>query len=185
VSKTITRAAAVDGVERESDLWRTERACFEALHDEFGFDVDLAADASNHLLPTWMGPGAEDSDALKVAWGSRWRRGYVNPPYSQGSIARFLERAIAEASLRRFTTVALIPDTHDTGWYRLLDAAAEIRRIPHRVKYVKADGRTLAGAMFPSCVAVFRYQPGIRDPRPRIVEWTYRKHEGGEKERTR
>jgi phage N-6-adenine-methyltransferase len=171
VSRVLTRGV---GEELESNRWRTERACYDALHREFDFHIDLAADGQNHLHHNWLGPGGIEADALTVRWGDMQGPGFLNPPYSQGQIAPFLERAIAEAALRDFTTVALLPDTHDTQWYRLLDAAAEIRRIPHRVKYLKPDGVTAAGAMFPSCVAVFRPQPGVRDPRPRIVTWSYR-----------
>lgn len=173
MSKTITRTAAVAGGSKASDEWRTEPACFDALHAEFGFRVDLAANRTDHLCETWLGPGGIWHDALGWDWHKMTGPGFFNPPYSAGRVAPFVTKAIAEVA-RGFTSVALLPDTHDTVWYRLLDAAAEIRRIPHRVKYLKPDGATAAGAMFPSCVAVFRPQPGVRDPRPRIVTWTYR-----------
>lgn len=173
MSRVITRSVNVPGAVKASDLWRTEPACFAALHAEFNFDLDLAANRENSLCRLWFGPESPlTDDALTTVW-TDFDRGFLNPPYSQGQIARFLGKAILEMT-RGFTTVALLPDTHDTHWYRLLDAAAEIRRIPHRVKYLKADGVTAAGAMFPSCVAVFRPQPGVRDPRPRIVTWSYR-----------
>lgn len=173
MSKKITRTATVPGEVKESDLWRTEQKCFDFLDNEFGsFHVDLAANETDHLCRYWFGPGGLVADSLKTRW-NEYSRGFLNPPYSQGQIAPFLEKAILEASYG-FTTVALLPDTHDTVWYRLLEGAAEIRRIPYRVKYRKADGATQAGAMFPSCVAVFRPQPGVRDPRPRIVTWSYR-----------
>jgi phage N-6-adenine-methyltransferase len=175
MARQLRRVPLVEGQEKESDKWRTPLPLFYALNQEFVFDVDLAADGENRLCAEYFGEGGTTADALLpiLSWGGFRAVGFLNPPYSGGRIAPFLEKAILEA-VHGFTTVALLPDTHDTNWYRLLDAAAEIRRIPHRVPYLRADGRTAAGAMFPSCVAIFRAQPGVRTPRPRIVNWDYR-----------
>jgi hypothetical protein len=146
---------------------------FNALDDEFGgFQIDLAATSANHLCGLWFGEGGEAPDALVVPWMSG--PGFLNPPYSSALIKAFLAKALAETA-HWCTTVALVPDTPDTQWYQYLHGAQEIRHIPHRVRYLKADGVTAAGAMFPSCVAIFRPQPGVRQPAgPRHVTWSYR-----------
>lgn len=185
MSKILQRTVMPEGGVKESDLWRTPRLCYNALNQEFQFHVDLAASGNDHLHPTWwlglsssFGEPCAFVDALDRPWidlfpGEGHRRGFLNPPYSSQIIGPFMEKAAYEASLG-FLTVALVPDTPDTKWYRCTEWATEIRHIPHRVPYLKADGTTKAGAMFPSCVVVFRPQPGVRHGSPRHVTWSYR-----------
>ena len=187
--RILTRTPREPGVLAGSDKWRTPRALFDALNAEFCFAIDLAADAESTLCERWLGPGSPIAeDALVENWqvaaeaGHDWTGfnhlwGFLNPPYSSALIKAFMEDCVAEQTTDRFGVVALVPDTHDTQWYRGLAEAAEIRRIPHRVPYLTADGVTKAGAMFPSCVAIFRPQPGVRNPQPRVVEWTWRTQE--------
>lgn len=185
--RILTRQKREPGELLASDRWRTPQACFDALHAEFGFWVDLAADQESRLCESWFGPGSPlAEDALSVVWRARidpypelgtpilW--GFLNPPYSSTLIPQFVEKAVEETR-EGFGAATLLPDTHDTRWYRHLRWAAEIRRIPHRVPYLTADGVTKAGAMFPSCVAIFRPQPGVRHPQPRVVEWSWRTQE--------
>ena len=183
--RILQRVAREPGVLAESDKWRTPPPLHLALDDEFNFAIDLAATKEDRLCVDWLGLGSWIAeDALTTVWQSaaekgkdhemlphRW--GYLNPPYSAQLIKQFMEKAVEETRVA-FGVVALVPDTHDTQWYRHLRWASEIRRIPHRVPYLKADGSTKAGAMFPSCVAIFRPQPGVRNPSPRVVEWTWR-----------
>lgn len=171
--KRIRRLKADPGKPKASDHWRTDPKLFAALHAEFGFHVDLAADASNRLLSAWLGPGGLADDALTVRWSDYGSRGFLNPPYSSALIMTFVQKAAAEAG-QGFTSVVLTPYTPDTRWWSWTKEASEIREIPHRVKYLKADGTTPAGAMFPSAVVVFRPQPGILRGEPRRVVWTYR-----------
>lgn len=185
--RILQRVAREPGVLAESDKWRTPPPLHLALHEEFGFGIDLAADEHSRLCHYWFGPGSTlATDALRVPWRKTFEYvldiedtvfplfwGYLNPPYSAQLIKQFMEKTVEETRVA-FGVVALLPDTHDTQWYRHLRWASEIRRIPHRVPYLKADGSTKAGAMFPSCVAIFRPQPGVRNPQPRVVEWTWR-----------
>lgn len=170
--KQIRRTPRAPGEPKPSDRWRTEPALFAALHAEFGFQIDLAADTENRLVDRWLGPGGLAEDALAVSWVAYARRGYLNSPYSAGHLDAFLEKAIDEAG-HGFTTVALTPCTPDTRWWQLTEWAAEIREIPHRVGYLSPDGQTKAGAMFASAVVVFRPQPGILRGGPRRVVWDY------------
>lgn len=176
--KQITRTASVEGEPKASDLWRTPPELFAALDAEFAFTVDLAASLENALCDCFLGPGAGpglSEDALAVSWVDEnlGRRGFLNPPYSAKLIVRFVEKAAREAAAG-FMTVALLPCDPSTRWWQFTRSAVEIREIPHRVGYLKADGTTKAGAMFPSCVVVFRPQPGIVRAQPRRVVWTYR-----------
>lgn len=179
--RTIRRTSAVPGQPKASNEWRTPRACFDALDDEFDFGIDLAATAENALCAQWLGPGsllAEDALAVTCIGGLVDTFGltaFLNPPYSSDLIAPFLAKAVEEAAIG-MVIVALVPYTPDVRWWAHVEHATEIRRIPHRVPYLQADGTTKAGAMFPSCVAVFRPQPGVVQPAaPRYVTWTWRK----------
>jgi DNA (cytosine-5)-methyltransferase 1 len=155
--KQIRRTKRQPGEPKPSDFWRTPRALFVALHAEFGFHLDLAADTENHLVDRWLGPGGLAENALTVPWTDYGRRGFANPPYSSDLIAPFLAKFAQEAEAG-FTTVALTPCTPDTRWWQLTQHASEIREIPHRVGYLKADGVKKTGAMFASAVLVFRPQ---------------------------
>ena len=189
--RILQRVAREPGVLAESDKWRTPPPLHLALDSEFDFVLDLAADETNRLYVNYLGSGSWlAEDALTVNWRAQAERvesqdwpsrtrqspclwGFLNPPYSSQLIKQFVEYTVEQTRLD-FGVVVLLPDTHDTQWYRHLRWASEIRRIPHRVPYLKADGSTKAGAMFPSCVAIFRPQPGVRNPSPRVVEWTWR-----------
>ena len=171
--KRIQRAASVPGQPKASDLWRTPPALFAALDAEFGFDIDLAANAENHLCPRWLGPGGLAEDALAVRWADYGRVGFLNCPYSMDLIRRFMPYAARQG--HDMTIVSLTPHDSSTIWWdQSMRWAVEIRELPHRVPYLRADGASKAGAMFSSAVAVFRPQPGILRAQPRRVVWSYR-----------
>lgn len=181
--KILKRTPAVPGEPKASDLWRTPRRAFEALDAEFGFEIDLAADATNHLCPRWLGPGGLHEDALAVEWPSLARVGWLNPPYSTDLILQFME-AVARHS-RRMTIVTLTPLDPSTEWWEFMRGAAEIREMPHRMPYLKADGVSDPGAMFSSVVSIFKPQPGILRAQPRRVVWSWKTPEELAKRRRR
>lgn len=181
--KVLKRTPTVPGEPKASDLWRTPLALFQALDAEFGFDIDLAADTSNHLCPRWLGPGGLVEDALAVDWPTLGRAGWLNPPYSTDMILQFME-ATARHS-HRMTIVTLTPLDPSTEWWEFTRMATEIREMPHRVPYLKADGVTDPGAMFSSVVSIFRPQPGILRAQPRRVLWSWRTQEQLAKRRRR
>lgn len=181
--KIIKRTPTVPGEPKASDLWRSPRPLFQALDAEFGFDIDLAADQTNHLCPRWLGPGGLAEDALTVDWPTLGRTGWLNPPYSTDLILRFME-AVARHS-RRMTIVTLTPLDPSTEWWEFTRTAAEIREMPHRTPYLKADGVTDPGAMFSSVVSIFRPQPGILRAQPRRVLWSFKTPEQLAKRRRR
>lgn len=150
------------------DDWQTPPELFAALDAEFGFDVDVAANAENTLKDEYLGPdrGRPDRvDALSVSWSrltSRATRAvcWCNPPYSRGLQGKFIAKAAEEAK-RGATVVMLIPARTDTkAFHRFIwDAekhqpreGVEVRFLPGRIKFVGAAH----GAPFPSMVVVFR-----------------------------
>jgi phage N-6-adenine-methyltransferase len=181
--KRITRTTVAPGVERASDRWRSPRELVAALDAEFGFDLDLAADASNAVARHWLGRGGLRPDALAVRWRTFGRVGYLNGPYSSPLVALFIEHAARQS--HEFTTVWLGPYAPSETWWGWTSRAAEIREIPHRVPYLTDDGETRAGAMFPSAVVIFRPQPGVIRADPRRVVWSWLSPDALEKRRAR
>lgn len=135
----------------DRDCWRTPRDLFNQLNREFCFDVDAAADESNHLLPRWWGPGGEFEDALSVHQTDL--RIWVNPPFSEiGRWAEWLVRLNANAAM-------LIPGNR-TGrdwWCRwVAGMASEVRCIRGRVQYVPMPGIAASSCAFDSVLVVYR-----------------------------
>jgi phage N-6-adenine-methyltransferase len=177
--------------------YQTPLALFSLLHDEFRFDLDLAANSENALTNQFFGPGSHLSeDALSVvSWRSFGAVGFVNPPYSRRdrlTCEPWVSRAHSE-SLYGFTTVALLPVRTDTRWWNsYVMQATEIRTIPHRVNFDvpprvlaehdakrvqdgKAPLKKLAGAGFPSAVVIWRPRIGIvHHAGPLLRTWDYR-----------
>ena len=136
----------------DRDCWRTPRDLFEEIHREFRFDVDAAADAANHLLPRWWGPGGEVEDSLSVQ--TTTDRLWINPPFSEiGQWAQWLVGLNPNA-------VMLVPGNR-TGrhWWQdfVIDYAAEVRCLPGRVQYVPAPGIEKSSCAFDSVLVVYRH----------------------------
>jgi phage N-6-adenine-methyltransferase len=143
------------------DDWATPPEVFDPLNAEFGFWLDGAANASNHKLPYWWGPGGLVYDALTV---KNWRLTggpiWINPPYSRGLQGRFIAKAACEA-LEGATVVMLLPARTDTRafhnciWDRKQHKphswVREVRFLKGRVRFVGAP----ASAPFPSMIVVF------------------------------
>jgi len=151
---------------KATDEWSTPQSLFDALNDEFGFDIDAAASAENAKCPKWLGPGRRHpyNDALKVAWSLHQEltgfRGaiWLNPPYSL--CREFVSQAAQEARMGA-TVVCLVPSRTDTRWWHehVWDAeknqprdGVEVRFIKGRLKF----GDSTNSAPFPSVIIVFR-----------------------------
>lgn len=122
----------------KSDLWGTPRDLFQKIHDAWRFEIDLAANAVNHLLPKWFGPDSPLSiyDALQAKWHAHAKRGWLNPPYSM--CAEFTEKAARERELG-FTTCMLIPSRTDTKYWHdhIWDETAAKPRFGVFVNFIK------------------------------------------------
>lgn len=131
----------------KSACWRTPPELFDALHTEFAFVADAAADATNHLCKDWLGPGAREGfeDALGMAWplvgydggGGQLQHQvayFLNPPYSveernrltqlgapkmaaSYDIENWAQKCWQEAQ-RGCTIVGVFPHSVQTQWYR-------------------------------------------------------------------
>ena len=119
----------------QSVEWPTDRAVYDKLNEEFGFDFD----------PCPLGGDADGTSSLFCSW--RNKRVFCNPPYGPG-IRPFLERW-HEAQL----AVYLIPARVDTRWFHeiVLPNATEVRFIRGRLRF----GDLKWPAPFPSMLCVF------------------------------
>lgn len=140
-----------------TDNWSTPRDFYDKLHAEFGFVLDAAAGAANHLTGAWYGldhPDLARRDGLTMPWaqeaaqlgGAVW----LNPPYGK-TIKAWMAKADSEAQLGA-TIVCLVPSRTDTRWFHEHCAHHELRFIKGRLKF----GGSVNPAPFPSLVVVMR-----------------------------
>jgi phage N-6-adenine-methyltransferase len=154
----------------ERDRWRTPRETFEYASRRYGpFDLDAAADETNHLCGLWLGPGSEIAeDALAAEWGpvssatmpERPVRAYGNPPYS--ITAKFVAKAWAESVAGRAQTTLLLPATCDVRWfheYAWSDLGPRpgvlVEFLPRRVRFLRPDGTPAGSPTFGSVLVTF------------------------------
>jgi len=118
--------------------WQTPVALYTYLDSIYGFQVDAAANESNHLSPFWYGPGSSyNTDALDVPkWFSP---AWCNPPYGKG-IEKWLEEFHAQ-QLSGGTVVALVPARTGTRWWQKgIVPYADIIFLSGRVRFVDPSG---------------------------------------------
>jgi len=172
--------------------WRTPTPLFNALDEEFGFTVDVAAGSMSCLVyvlekPMWFGPGGLQEDGLVARWGSMTC--FMNPPYSKKEhlpIEPWIEKAWLE-SRQGATVVGVLPFNPQTKWFRrhvmgLTDAlptsfhaAMEVRMLPHRVTFSRPNGEPADNAPGNTCIVVWRPNPGYVGPwTPAMRYWSYR-----------
>jgi len=130
----------------KSDEWATPQAVFDALNEEFSFDLDPCATDENHKCENYY---TLAQNGLSKDWGGH--QVFCNPPYSH--IAEWVEKAYREGSKDNTTVVLLIPARTDTRYFHnFILHRSEIRFLKGRLKF--GDAKT--SAPFPSMVVVFR-----------------------------
>jgi phage N-6-adenine-methyltransferase len=144
---------------KASDEWQTPQDFYDALANEFHFDLDCAATEDNAKVFNFI---SRQADALTCSW-----RGYIdyqrpvcwlNPPYSQ--CREFIAKA-AEEARKGCTVVCLVPSRTDTRWWHehIWNAFSHGCRPGVEVRFIKGRLRFVAGATsapFPSAVVIFR-----------------------------
>jgi len=133
-----------------TDLWATPQDFFDKLHAEFGFTLDVCANADNAKCADYF---TAEQDGLAQEWrGVCW----MNPPYGR-EIGKWMAKAY-EASQHGARVVCLVPARTDTAWWWDYAMRGEIRFIRGRLKF----GGQKDSAPFPSAVVIFHPEPGIR-----------------------
>lgn len=149
----------------KTDDYETPDALYARLDDEFAFDLDPCACASNAKCPIFFTPG---DDGLQQHW---FGRVYMNPPYSQ--VKRWMEKLVEELLAGRIELgVALVAARTDTVWFQAAASLArEIRFLRGRLTF-KGEPHP---APFPSAVLVFHLSHPAREEPPQIVRfWNWK-----------
>lgn len=126
-----------------TDMWATPQDFFNKLNEEFNFECDVCAIASNAKCRHYFTP---EDDGLAQEWeGVCW----MNPPYGR-TIGEWVKKAY-ESSLQGATVVCLLPARTDTKWWHEYCMKGEIRLVRGRLKF--GEGKN--SAPFPSAVVIF------------------------------
>jgi phage N-6-adenine-methyltransferase len=138
-------------LEDPRQCWKTPRQLFSALHERFSFDVDAAADDSNHLLPHYW-TVREDGIAQLEARGNDALRAFVNPPGA--AIYPWVEAA-RYRWVRGALTVLLLPSRTDSAWFHEHARCGQVFFSRGRVSYEPADGANESKNSAGSVLVVF------------------------------
>lgn len=142
------------------DDWETPDELFNLYDSTYHFVLDAAANEVNHKCLEWFGPGGVYEDALKLDWSGWLSEGnvWLNPPYSRGLQAKFIQHAAAQVAWAKRTwgqsgsVVCLLPARTDTKlFHEVIQPWGKIHFLKGRVKFKGAS----QGAPFPSMVVVF------------------------------
>lgn len=133
---------------KASDTWVTPQQIFDYWDEIYDFQIDAAANESNHKCQRWFGPGGEIEDALVDDWpvfdGTIW----CNPPYSRGFQHKFVDKAI-NCALRGGTVLMMLPaDTSTKLFHEKIDGHFFYHFWKGRVRFVGAPGPAKFGSMF-------------------------------------
>ena len=139
--------------ESHKQEWETPRWLFDRLNREFGFTVDLAADATNAKCPAYF---TAEMDALTLPWSGKC---WLNPPYGarHHRLSDWVRKAYRETLKGDCAVVMLIPARTNTRWWHdYCMRAAEIRFLNGRPKF----GDAKHGLPQPLAIVVFRPRGG-------------------------
>ena len=123
----------------QRQTWRTPVWLYAQLDAEFHFDFD----------PCPADP-IDAFDGLSAPWG---KRNFVNPPYRNAELERWVAKCVMEWRLGK-TVVALLPVFADQNWWHdyVLVTTTELRWIRGRLSFDDDGGRP----RFASVVAVWQ-----------------------------
>ena len=129
----------------ETEEWPTPQEFYDALHQEFGFDLDPCATDESAKCKRYF---TASENGLEQCWGQSTV--FMNPPY--GRVIKHWMKKAYESSLQGATVVCLVPARTDTQWWHSYAMKGEIRLLKGRLKFGDAKN----SAPFPSAVVVFR-----------------------------
>ena len=151
-----------------NDEWRTPQWLFSRLTDWFRLDYDAAATGANALCVaysdrrgTWgrnpvtgyYPERLSDDDGLTQSWAGR--RVFLNPPYSRGSMMRWMAKAWSEREAAQIIVALVKHDPTTKWWQRYIGLNGEhaiVLPVPVRLKHSDAA----AGAPWPSAIIIWR-----------------------------
>lgn len=130
--------------------WQTPPSLFLALHQEFDFSIDVAADDGNACVDRYLDV---ERDALTMSWAGE--RVFCNPPYGR-ELHKWVSKALVESSEHGALVCMVLPARTGNKWFhRYVLPHAEIRFIPGRLNFTIGGGGR-KNAPFDSMVIVYR-----------------------------
>lgn len=129
--------------------WRTPRPLFTALHERYVFEVDAAADDSNHLLPSYW--TIRDNGIERLFFGRE--RAYVNPPYD--NVAAWIDACRWRCMHQRAFSALLLPSRTDQKWFHLCAMDGEIHFVKGRIAFDAPSGIASSSNREGSVLVVF------------------------------
>lgn len=146
------------------DDWETPQAFFDCCNMIYHYDLDVCANETNAKCERYYTP---EIDAFTQVWGpgSVW----CNPPYGNGVIERWIERAHRAARTGECKLIScLVPARTETDWFRwCVDGRLDF--IVGRLKFVGGS----SGATFPSVLVTFF--AGLPQRERNVGWWDWRK----------
>lgn len=135
-----------------TERWHTPEALYVALHREFDFSIDLAADDENTKADRYL---AKETDALTVDWSGE--RAFCNPPYGRG-LDKWVEKGFSAAYEGGALVVMLLPARTGNRWFhRYCLPHGEVRFILGRLNFQRGNVQAKRRrSPFDSMVVVFR-----------------------------
>lgn len=139
--------------------WGTPKAFFDELDREFRFTLDVCASDLNTKCPIYF---TKEQDGLSKNW---YGVAFCNPPYGAKEISKWMKKARVEAQMNHATTVLLVPNTTDVGWFHEfiynVDARAfypgvECRFVKGRINFDPPPGQESISNVKGSLVIVIR-----------------------------
>lgn len=133
-----------------TEEWATPQSFFDALNEEFHFDLDPCATDNNHKCDSYF---TKSDNGLDKDWGGH--RVFCNPPYGKQKTADWIKKCAAEAQKPNTIIVLLIPARTDTKAFHehiYQKENVEVRFVKGRLKF----GGAKDSAPFPSMVCIFR-----------------------------
>lgn len=128
----------------ESEVYSTPIRLFEAVDAEFGFTLDVCANADNAKCASFFD---EEIDGLKQDWtGVCW----MNPPFNK-ELKKWVLKARAESKKHGSVVCCLVPFRGNTLWFRDVCMDAEIRFIIGEVNFNELE----RGLWLPMCLMIF------------------------------
>lgn len=130
-----------------TDEWATPISLFAELDQEFHFDLDPCADATNHKCETFF---TKEGDGLSKDWGGH--RVFCNPPYGR-EMPKWVKKCAEESKKPNTLVVMLIPARTDTAYFHdyIYKKAKDVRFLRGRLHFNESKN----AAPFPSMIVVF------------------------------
>lgn len=150
----------------KTDLHATPEKLYKVLDAEFGFALDVCANADNAKCARFF---TKEDNGLAQSWaadGPAW----CNPPYGK-EIGEWVEKAFWTAALGINTVVMLLPGRTHTTWYYNWGRFAHGRFIFGQLHFNEAEH----GAPFNSVVLVFTPEMTKPGYKPNLLHWDWEK----------